>query len=104
MSERERPTTSRGMPIVSEETIKSLVDTYLKGRENWGQRLQDAKARMVEEQPALVNFIEQQVGKYPPEIHLPIFEIAVAMYTVLEQQANSDMLSRSFSVNPEKKE
>ena len=104
MAEGEFATTAKGMPKVTEETIRTVLDSYTKGSEQqWGQHLEEVKARMIEEQPALKKFLESQVGKYPPEMHNALFEIAVATYAVLEQQANSNKLSSSFSTTQEDK-
>ena len=104
MPEQEKPvTTSRGIPIVSAETIKAIFDAYTKGGEDWGQRLMEAKARLIKEQPELTKFLEGQVLKYPTEMTKPILETVIAVYTVLEQQASSDQLSNSISVTPEGK-
>lgn len=103
MAEGESLTTSKGMPKVTEETVKTIFDSHTKGTENWGQHLENVKARLIEEQPNLTKFIESQVGKYPPELHQALFEIAMATYGVLEQQANSNQMSSSFSTTQENK-
>ena len=104
MPEQEKPVaTSRGMPIVTTETIKAIFDVYTNGGENWGQRLMEVKERLIREQPELAKFLEGQVSKYPNEMIKPVLETTMAMYTVLEQQTSSDQLSNSFSVIPEEK-
>lgn len=103
MPEGESLTTSKGMPKITEETVKTIFDSHTKGTENWGQHLEDVKTRLIEEQPNLTKFIEGQVGKYPPELHQALFEIAMATYAVLEQQANSNQMSSSFTLPQEEK-
>ncbi len=103
MSEGEILTTSKGMPKVTEETVKTIFDSHTKGTENWGQHLENVKARVIEEQPSLAKLIENQVGKYPSELHQALFEIAMATYAVLEHQANSNKMSASFSTGQEDK-
>lgn len=103
MAEGESLTTAKGMPKVTETTVQTIVDSHTNGFEQWGQHLEDVKSMMIEEQPSLKKFLESQVGKYPPEMHDALFEIAVATYAVLEQQANSNKLSSSFSTTQESK-
>jgi hypothetical protein len=95
--------TNRGMPVVTEETLKAIREEFTKGSEQWGQHLERVKARIIEEQPHLIKLIESQVGKYPQEMHNQLFEIFVATYAVLEQQSNSNKMSSSFSVSTEEK-
>lgn len=103
MSEKETPVTAKGMPRVSETTVRSIFQAHTKGSEKWGEHLEEVKARLIKEQPALVEFLESQVNKYPPEMHIPIFEVVVATYAVLEQQANSNKISATFSLGSEDK-
>lgn len=104
MPEQEKPvTTSRGMPIVTAETIRAIFDAYTNGGENWGLRLTEVKERLISEQPELAKFLEGQVSKYPTEMIKPVLETVIGIYTVLEQQASSDQLSNSISVTPEEK-
>ncbi len=103
MTEGELSTTSRGMPKVTEKTVNTIFEGHTKGLEKWGPYLERVKARLIEEQPNLTKFLEGQVGKYPEELHNALFEIAVATYAVLEQQANSNKMSSTFSVSSEEK-
>jgi hypothetical protein len=91
------------MPVVTEETLRTINDGFTKGAEKWGDHLERIKARIIEEQPNLTKFIEAQVGKYSPEMHNQLFEIFVSTYAILEQQANSNRMSSSFSVSSEEK-
>ena len=95
--------TSKGMPKVTEETMKTILDEFTKAPEKYGEHLERVKARMIKEQPHLSKFIDSQGTKYPQEMRVPLFEIAVATYAVLEQQANSNKMSSSFSVSQEEK-
>ncbi len=99
----EKETTSKGLPVVTKETVDITFRSHEKGSEKWGDRLERTKRQMVQEQPHLVKFIESQVGKYPPELHNALFEIAVGTYTLLEQQSQSNRLSASFGVGSEDK-
>jgi len=103
MPEQEKPaTTSRGMPIVTAETIRAILGTYTKGGESWGQRLNEEKERFIIEQPELTKFIEAHASKYPSEMLHPVLETVMTIYSVLEQQASSDQLSNSIAVTPKK--
>jgi hypothetical protein len=77
--------TSQGLPVVSENTINAIHQTYV--GERWGAHLEEVKSRLLQENPALTHFIENQVGKYPPELHNPMFEVVVGTIAVLEEQA-----------------
>lgn len=89
--------TSKGLPVVSQETIDALFSRY-DGRKNrdgtseYGQLLQETKQRLIEENPALADFLKRQAGKYPEEYHLPMFEVLIAMYLVLELQGEANIL------------
>lgn len=96
--------TGRGLPVVTQDTIRGLFQSDETGSQRWGERLEEVKARLVKEQPALVKFLESQVGKFPPEIHDVLFEIGVGVYSVLEQEANSSRLSAIFKMSGEGKE
>lgn len=103
MTEGESLNTSKGMPLVTDKTVKSIFESHTNGPDNWGNHLEDVKKRMLEEQPNLTKFIEGQVGKFPPELHQTLFEIATATYAVLEQQANANKMSTTFSLPAEEK-
>ena len=96
--------TSRGLPVVTQDTIRGLIQSDQMVEQRWGKRLEEVKARLIREQPALVEFLESQVGKFPPEIHNALFEIGVDVYSVLEQEANSSRLSAIFKMSGEGKE
>lgn len=101
MSEKE--ITTKGLPVVTKETIDTTFKSHEKGSERWGDRLERTKKQMIQEQPQLVKFIESQVGKYPQELHNTLFEIAVGTYALLEQQARANKLSSTFGVGTEEK-
>jgi len=103
MAEQKIDQTSKGMPLVTEQTIKIIFDSDEKGSEKWGAKRERVKERMIKEQPHLVKFIEGQTGKYPREMHDALFETGVAIYAVLEQQSGADKLSSSFGVGGEEK-
>lgn len=92
------------MTIVTEETLKTITGEFTKNPRKWGEYLERAKKRMVVEQPHLIKLLERIAGKFPKERHNELFEIAVATYSTLEQQANSNKMSSSFSVSSESKE
>ena len=96
--------TGHGLPVVTQDTILGLFQSAETGSQRWGERLEEVKARLVKEQPALAEFLESQVGKFPPEIHDALFEIGVGIYSVLEQEANSSRLSAIFKMSGEGKE
>lgn len=104
MAEQERPvTTDRGMPIVTKETYDKVLDADRKGSEPWGEMLNRVKERLLKEQPILAGFLESQGSRYEPEVMLHIFEVAVGVYALLEQQATINKMLSSFSVPPENK-
>jgi hypothetical protein len=99
----EKESLRTGLPVVTKETIDSTTKSAKSGADKWGDRLERTKRMMIEQQPHLVKFLGSQVGKYPEELHNALFEIAVATYTLLEQQANSNKLGSTFSVGSEDK-
>ena len=84
-------TTSRGLPVVSRETVEAITSRYLGRRQgestDWGVFLMGVKERLLAENPQLVAFIEAQVGGFPQGLHRPIFDVLVRMYGLLEHQA-----------------
>ncbi|QQG41569.1 MAG: hypothetical protein HYV90_05445 [Candidatus Woesebacteria bacterium] len=104
MKELERPAvTGRGLPIVTSETFNKILDADRKGSEPWGEMLNRVKDRLVKEQPVLARFLESQGSKFEPEEMLHIIEVAIGVYALLEQQANINKMSDTFSVTPESK-
>jgi hypothetical protein len=81
--------TSGGLPIVTAKTL-TLLKQMFGGKGEWGAHLEAVKARMVKENPYLVKYVENQVGKFPYKSHTPIFELIVGTLAVLEQQAKTD--------------
>ena len=96
--------TIRGLPVVSENTIRSLSQSDKTVEQRWGERLEEVKMRLIKEQPVLVEFLESQVGKFPLEIHDALFEIGIGVYSILEQEANSNRLSAMLKISGESKE
>jgi hypothetical protein len=80
---------TQGLPVVTRESIDSIKQMY---GEKWGEHLEEVKARMVKENPVLVEFINNQVGKYPPQLHNPMFEVIVGTIAVLEHQARANKM------------
>lgn len=87
--------TSQGLPVVTATTIEAITQNYTY-TERWGDHLQGVKARLIEENPHLGRFIESQVGKYPTQLHLPLFEVVIATIAVLEHQASANKLEAQF--------
>ena len=90
--------TPKGLPVVSAESVVAIYDTYTK-HENWGNHLEEVKKRIVQENPALVSFIEMTVGKYPPSMHNSLFEVFVATIAILEHQAEANKMENQFGGN-----
>lgn len=95
-SPRRPRTTAKGLPIVEPNTIKALWQNYTT-RESWGTHLEDVKQRLLDENPALVKFLESQVGKFPERLHVSMFEIAIGTVAVLESQAEANKLAEQFN-------
>lgn len=90
--------TSQGLPVVSEDTVKAVESQFTTGGEGrkWGEHLELVKGRLIKENPHLVKFIEKQVGKYPQELHTPMFEVIVSAIVVLEHQASANKTASIF--------
>jgi hypothetical protein len=95
--------TEKGLPVVSQQTIKSIVDRYVgrkmgNGETDWGNYLTEVQHRLVREQPDLVEFIESQVNnKYPIEMHHPILESLIVVYCLLETQAEAYKMEQKLA-------
>lgn len=90
--------TSKGLPVVTQEGLDALWETYTTGGEKWGTRLTEVQKRLVEEQPVLTSFIESQVAKYPQELHHSIFVAVIATLAVLEDAAEANQLASKYKV------
>ena len=87
----QKTSTSKGLPIITRECkddlYNSLADKQLlHGETAYGDFLGDTKHRLTEENPILLEFINEQVGKYPPQLHNPMFEIICGIYGLMEKQ------------------
>lgn len=90
--------TSRGLPVVSVETVRAIKSQFTSGGEgkSWGEHLEEVKRRLIEENPLLVEFLEGQIGKYPPELSVYMIEVAVVTIALLEQQASANKTAAVF--------
>lgn len=98
MSSKGKNITSKGLPIVSQEMIEAIWQAYTTGGDSWGARLTETQKRLVSEQPALVKFIESQVGKHPKSMHRAIFEVVIATITVIEEASEVNYLSNLYKI------
>ena len=93
--------TEKGLPVVSQQLVESIFSRYA-NRQNgqiqtdWGMYLTEVQRRIIREQPHLREFVESQTGNYPIEMHKPILEVFVAIYGLLEQQAETNKLERQL--------
>jgi hypothetical protein len=92
--------TSKGLPVVSSSTTRSIWENYTT-RESWGEHLTEVQQRLVDENPELVAFMESQVGRFPSQLHIPIFEVLVGTIAFLEHQAEANRFSSMFDTSPE---
>lgn len=82
------------IPIVSAATVETIFAEYAVGDDSWGERLTEFQGELLDKQPALVKFIENLVGKYPPSMHSLLFEMALAPLLVLDIQAEADEMEK----------
>jgi hypothetical protein len=92
--------TSKGLPVVEASTVEALWQNYTT-RERWGDHLEEVKQRLLDENPELVGFIESQVGKFPRDLHTPMFEVVIGAVAVLESQAEANKLADQFGPHEE---
>ncbi|MEI7521876.1 MAG: hypothetical protein WCJ86_00180 [Candidatus Saccharibacteria bacterium] len=101
-----QPSDEASIPVISGETLEALKSQYTNNNgdgQAWGERLTEMQNKVMATNPNLVAFIEMQVGKYPSELHQPMFEVLVGTLVLLERQAGADALNASFSsTEPEK--
>jgi hypothetical protein len=76
------------LPVVSNKTIDALYQVYT--GEKWGTHLNELRESLLQDNPNLVRFIENQVGKYPRELHNAMFEVVMGTIAVLRLQAMVD--------------
>lgn len=86
------------LPIVSEDTVKAIVSQFTTGGEvrGWGEHLEQVKAELIKENPHLVSFMEILVGRYPQQLHTPMFEVIVGTIAVLQHQASANKTASIF--------
>ena len=101
-----QPQGQPGIPVISAETLEALKSQYTDNSgdgQTWGERLTDMQEKVVATNPNLVAFIEMQVGKYPRELHQPMFEVLMGTMVLIERQADADAMNASFpNIEPEK--
>jgi hypothetical protein len=88
----------QGLPVVSSKTYDAIFHVY--AGKKWGQHLARVRDKLIQGNPHLIKFIENQIGKYPRELHNAMFEIAIGTIAVLELQDkvdNKDTKERNFS-------
>lgn len=83
--------TSKGLPVIKPGTTTTINEQF-SAPGSWGEHLEEVKQRLLRENPHLVEFINSQVSKFPPEMHNPMFEVFVASIAVLEHQAEANKL------------
>jgi hypothetical protein len=91
-TEEKKKLLHHGLPVVSNKTFDAIFHVY--AGKKWGQHLEQVKDRLIEENPYLIKFIESQIGKFPPELHNVMFEIAIGTVAVLELQ---DMVNKKHA-------
>lgn len=87
------------IPIISSDTLEALRSQFSDNSgdgQSWGDRLTDMQTELIEKNPHLVDFINQQVGRYPVEFHQPMFEVLMATLVLIERQAEADIMNTSF--------
>jgi hypothetical protein len=87
-SEKKKKLRNWRLPVISKTTLDAMQQVY--AGKKWGQHLTEVQQRLIQENPYLITFIENQVGKYPRALHNPLFEVFVATITMLEHQALVD--------------
>jgi len=92
-SEQNKALKGQGLPVVSAKTLDAIFQVY--AGKKWSSNLEKVRERLISENPHLVRFIESQVGKYPRELHNPIFEVVIGVLSVLEHQAMVDNKEKS---------
>jgi hypothetical protein len=79
---------SQGLPVVSAKTVDAIFQVY--AGKKWGKHLAELRDRLLQENPRLVKFIENQAGKYPSKLHNAMFEVIMGVISVLDHQAMVD--------------
>ena len=86
------------IPIVAPTTVDALRAQYANNcgdGQTWGDRLTQMQKSLTAN-PELMRFVESQVGKYPSEVHVPMFEVVCATLVVLESQMQVDSMTKQF--------
>src|SRR5687768_12149560 len=78
----------QGLPVVSNKTINALYQVY--AGKKWRIHFNELRGILLQDNPNLVKFIERQVGKYPRELHNPMFEVVMGTIAVLRLQGMLD--------------
>jgi hypothetical protein len=63
----------QGLPVASNKTIDALYQVY--AGEKWGIHLSEVRENLIRDNPNLVKFIENQISKFPRELHNAMFEV-----------------------------
>lgn len=93
------PSPDSGIPVISDDTLEALTSQFTGHNgdgQSWGDRLTEMQSKLLETNPNLVKFIEIQVGKYPGQLHQPMFEVIVGSMVLVERQSEADAMNQSF--------
>jgi len=85
--DRKKRFSKQNIPVVSNQTIDVLYQVY--AGEKWGTHLTEVRENLLRDNLNLVKFIESQVGKYPRELHTPMF-VVIGTIAVLQLQGMLD--------------
>lgn len=83
------------IPVISNDTVEGLLDQLARGEidEKWGLALERLKKDIIDNNEGLKDFIEIIVGKYPKELHEPMFEVILSTLELIRRQKEIDRLN-----------
>lgn len=83
--------TRKGMPVISDETVEKL---YMNGK-SWVEQLERVRNTISDEDPNLLEYINQQLEEYTPDLRDILAQELMGFYRVLEMQSEENKSNNS---------
>lgn len=83
--------TKNGMPVISDETVEKL---YMNGK-SWVEQLERVRNTISDEDPNLLEYINQQLEEYTPDLRDILAQELMGLYRVLEMQSEENKSNNS---------
>ena len=84
------------MPVVNIETIDALVSRYKGRTSDWGNYLEEVRARMIRENPEFVRYSNILLSNFDPQIRDEVATVVVEIYAAIESQISNNLIGKTI--------